>query len=85
MKLLLLLLIDLFHAGRFEQCIPAFGSVRLQEGALVQVGSADVDIVFGDVVHCQLLGLRALLSTVLGQLRRRTRVKPRWFEPTLYA
>lgn len=79
MELPLLFLVDLLHPRRFEQRVPAFWRVRLEEGALVQVGAADVDVLLGDVVHRQLLGLGALLGTVLGQLKRRAAVTPRLF------
>lgn len=75
-KLPLLFLINLFHPCCFQQRIAAFRCVRLEEGALVQVGSADVDVVFGDVVHRQLLSLGTLLGTVLSQLRTRTSIMP---------
>lgn len=74
MKLPLLFLVNLFHPCCFEQSISAFRCVRLQEGALVQVGSADVDVLLGDVVHRQLLGLGALLGTILSQLKTRTSI-----------
>lgn len=76
MKLPLLFLINLFHPCCFEQCISTFRRVRLEEGALVQVGSADVDVLFGDVVHCQLLSLGALLGTILSQLKTRPSIIP---------
>lgn len=52
MQVPLLLLVNLFHTSCFEQCVAMFRRVRLEERALIQVGSTDVDVLLGDVVHC---------------------------------
>lgn len=69
-QLPLLLLVDLLHAGRFEQSVALLGRVGLQEGAALQAGLAHLaHVLLGDVVHRQLLGLLALLGAVLCQLQ----------------
>lgn len=70
MQLPLLLLVNLLNTGCFEQCVAVFRWVRLKEGDFVDVGSADVDVLLGDVVYSQSLCLLAVLGSILGQLER---------------
>lgn len=75
MQLPLLLLVDLLHTGLFEQCVATFRRVRLEEWSLLQVGSTDVDVLLGDVVHGELLRLLVLLGSILSQLERTKGIK----------
>lgn len=67
-QLALLLFVYLLDAGGLEERVSPLGRVRLQEGAVVHVHAAQVDLVLGDVVQRQLIGLLRLLSTVLRKL-----------------
>jgi len=71
MQLPLLLLVDLLHASCFEQCIAAFRWIRLEERALIQVGSTDVDVLLRDVVYRQSIRFLAFLGSILCQLKQR--------------
>lgn len=57
MQLPLLLLVNFLDAGGLEERMPPFGRVRLQEGAVVYVDAAQVNLILGDVVQRQLVGL----------------------------
>lgn len=74
-QLPLLLLINLLHTGCFEQRVPTFRWVRLEEGAFLQVGSTDVDVLLWDVIHRELLSLLALLGSILSQLEKAKHIK----------
>lgn len=65
-QLPLLLLVNLLHAHGFEQRPPLFGGVGLEEEAVLQVHVADVDVVIGDVLDSELVGLLRLLCAVHG-------------------
>lgn len=68
MQLTLLLFIDFFHAGGFEDGMPSFRWVRMQEGAIIQIHSAEVDFILGDVIDSQPFSLFGHLGTIFGKL-----------------
>ena len=66
-----LLLVDLLDAGRLEERVALLGGIRVEDGARVRAGPAQVQLLLGHVVHRQTLGRLAVLRAVLGQLLKK--------------
>lgn len=73
MQLTLLLFIDFFDAGGFEDGMPSLRWVRMKEGAIIQIHSAEVDFILGDVIDSQPFSLFGHLGTIFGKLPQEKR------------
>ncbi len=68
MQLTLLIFIDFLHASSFKDGVSSLGGVGMQEGAVIQVYSAEVDFILWDVINSQPVSLFGLLGTIFGKL-----------------
>lgn len=68
MQLTLLIFIDLFHTSGFEDGVSSLGGVGMQEGAVIQVYSAEVNFILWNVIDGQPVCLFGHLGTILGKL-----------------
>ncbi len=68
MQLTLLIFIDFLYACSFKEGVSSLGGIGMQEGAVIQVYSAEVDFILWDVINSQPVSLFGLLGAIFCKL-----------------
>lgn len=68
MQLMLLIFIDFLHASGFEDGVSSLRGVGMQERAIIQVYSTEVNFILWNVIDSQPVSLFGHLGTIFGKL-----------------